>query len=104
MPRNFTDSTEFIARIRDRLRQLNHPATELEQKLIMYIASLQQKANKATAIALHYNNTHEGKSPPDHLDEVYSFLREEGLIKKDREVYAVEEILTIMEQTLKPRE
>jgi hypothetical protein len=101
MSQNYTDPMSFIVKIRDFLKQRGHEPSELEKALLMHIANLQLKTNKATAVALHYNATHPGKSPADHLDEVYSFLREEGEIKEDIEYYDVEEVLTILEQFVK---
>ena len=55
--------------------------SELTDKLLMHSLELEERLNKATLIALHYNPiTDETKSIVDHLDEVYAYLKSEGLI------------------------
>jgi hypothetical protein len=103
MNQNYTDPMPFIVRIRDFLKQKGYEPSELEKDLLMHIAALQQIANKATAVALHYNATHPGKCPRDHIDEVYSSLREDGKISEDLEYYDAEQILTILERFLQHR-
>jgi hypothetical protein len=103
MSQNYTDPMPFIVEIRDFLKQKGYEPSELEKSLLMHIATLQQTANKATAVALHYDNTHEGKSPADHLDEVYAYLRETGQIIGCREYYNAEDILIILKQVLEHR-
>jgi len=60
----------------------NEKKSELTAKLLMHALELEERLNKATLIALHYNAiTDKTKSIVDHLDEVYAYLKSEGLIK-----------------------
>ena len=59
----------------------NKEKLELTAELLMHALELEERLNKSTLIALHYNPiTDETKSIVDHLDEVYAYLKSEGLI------------------------
>jgi len=58
--------------------------SELTDELLMHSIELEERLNKATLIALHYHGkVDETKSIVDHLDEVYAYLKSEGLIEDD---------------------
>ncbi len=58
--------------------------SELTDELLMHSIELEERLNKATLIALHYNPiTYEFKSIVDHLDEVYAYLKSEELIDEN---------------------
>ena len=55
--------------------------SELVDEILMWAIELEERLNKASLIALHYHGKVDvTKSVVDHLDEVYAYLKSEGLV------------------------